>query len=389
MKLGVVGGGLRGLEMVYLARKAGIRTIVIDKVDGTPACSLADEVHICDLDTEKEIVKELLFACDAVIPAIEDEDACAMLEAMMHGSGIPLIYDRRTAHIGRSKVLSFKLMRSLGIPIPTSYPECDFPALVTPSKRGQDPGFTRVDDRKQLEKKIKNVHKSDTGTIVQELLTGPSVTIDVIGNADDSRSLVYTHVIRDENYERKFLFCSPDLNDTNESSMRDHAVRLANELHLHGIVSLDAIVDREVTKIIDMEPMFPLGTPLIDLHSKGLNDLEMLIQLYTTGDLDLPILSSGRAVSLEHIIVERGKLRSVPEKKMASSTDLRIAEGLFGSDEMITDFQEGKDRWAATVICCGDTFEEARSKRMRCMASIVQEEGLNAFLDPALEVNDP
>ncbi len=223
---------------------------------------------------------------------------------------------------------------------------------------------------------------------MQEFLTGPSVTIDVIGNADDSRSLVYTHVIRDENYERKFLFCSPDLNDTNESSMRGHAAMLANELHLHGIISLDAIVDREVTKIIDMELMLPLGTPLIDLHSQGLNDLEMLIQLYTTGDLDIPSLTGGRAVSLEHIIVEGGKLRSVPEKRMGSLSDPRIVEGLFGSDEMITDFEEGKDRWAATVIFCGDTFEEARSKRMHCMAHIVHEEGLDASLDPALEVND-
>ena len=156
VKLGVVGGGLRGLEMVYLARKAGIRTIVIDQVDGTPACSLADEVHICDLDTEKEIVKELLFACDAVIPAIEDEDACAMLEAMMHGSGIPLIYDRRTAHIGRSKVLSFKLMRLARHPDTDLLPRMRFSSACHPLEGVRTLVFTRVDDRKQLEKKIKN-----------------------------------------------------------------------------------------------------------------------------------------------------------------------------------------------------------------------------------------
>ncbi len=155
MKLGVVGGGLRGLEMAYLGRRqafersSSIRSMECPHVRWPMKCTYVTSIR------REEIVKELLFACDAVIPAIEDEDACAMLEAMMHRSGIPLIYDRRTAHIGRSKVLSFKLMRSLGIPIPTSYPECDFPALVTPSKRGRDPGFTRVDDQKQLEKKIK------------------------------------------------------------------------------------------------------------------------------------------------------------------------------------------------------------------------------------------
>ena len=74
---------------------------------------------------------------------------------------------------------------------------------------------------------------------------------------------------------------------------------------------------------------------------------------------------------------------------MASRQTLGSPKGSSVPTRSITDFQEGKDRWAATVICCGDTFEEARSKRMRCMASIAQEEGLNAFLDPALEVNDP
>ena len=147
---------------------------------------------------------------------------------------------------------------------------------------------------------------------MQELLTGPSITIDVIGNADDSRSLVYTHVIRDENYEREvpFLFTRSQRHQRKLDARP--CCEVGQRASSSWIVSLDAIVDREVTKIIDMEPMFPLGTPLIDLHSKGLNDLEMLIQLYTTGDLDLPILSGGRAVSLEHIIVERGTLQVGP-----------------------------------------------------------------------------
>lgn len=38
--MGIVGGKLQGMEAVYLARRAGIRTLVIDRREDAPAVSI-------------------------------------------------------------------------------------------------------------------------------------------------------------------------------------------------------------------------------------------------------------------------------------------------------------------------------------------------------------
>ena len=49
MRVTIVGGGLQGVELCWLARKAGWETLLVDERPSPPALRLADVFAQCDV----------------------------------------------------------------------------------------------------------------------------------------------------------------------------------------------------------------------------------------------------------------------------------------------------------------------------------------------------
>ena len=77
MRVTIVGGGLQGVELCWLARKAGWGTLLVDERPAPPALRLADVFAQCDVTklggsgvlTRK--VEHQILGTDIVIPALE------------------------------------------------------------------------------------------------------------------------------------------------------------------------------------------------------------------------------------------------------------------------------------------------------------------------------
>ena len=67
--MAIVGGALQGMEAVYLANKAGIETVVLDRKADAPALSICDDPFVLDPTKDPESAMGIFEGCDAVIPA--------------------------------------------------------------------------------------------------------------------------------------------------------------------------------------------------------------------------------------------------------------------------------------------------------------------------------
>ena len=132
MKIGIVGGALQGMEAVYLSKKAGYETLVIDRREDAPALSLADEAVVGDVERDRAVTKALA-ECDTILPANENMEALVAVDWIAEQAGVPLLFDLDAYRISESKLRSNELLQRLGVPTPRKWPSCRFPVVVKPS----------------------------------------------------------------------------------------------------------------------------------------------------------------------------------------------------------------------------------------------------------------
>ena len=99
MRVTIVGGGLQGVELCWLARKAGWGTLLVDERPAPPALRLADVFAQCDVTklggsgvlTRK--VEHQILGTDIVIPALENAAALAALDGWCAREGMLFAFD--------------------------------------------------------------------------------------------------------------------------------------------------------------------------------------------------------------------------------------------------------------------------------------------------------
>lgn len=388
MRLGIVGGVLQGMEAVYLAGKAGYETVVIDRWDKAPAMSLADEAIVLDVVKDQVGAKKVFSDCDAVIPANENLETLRDLDRMFRDLEVPLLFDMSAYELSSSKACSNKYLKELELPLPTPWPECGYPVVVKPSGQSGSVGVHRVTSDAELEKSISAIREMKDDPIVQEFVEGPNISIEVIGDGTKAAPMVLTEVLLDESYDCRMVRCpvegaSPEL----ESILGGYAKSIAEGISLRGIMDVEAIVRDGVPKILEIDARIPSQTPAAVYHATGTNLLEKLVGALVLGKLDeVPVLHRGAAI-YEHVLVDKGIITSCGEGSFSQVREPRIEAGLFGSDEMITDYRPGKAVWRATIICSGHTSEEAWAKRMRCLEGIREQSDMAFFQDWTSEVH--
>lgn len=368
MKLGIVGGALQGMEVAYLARKAGYSTVVIDRWDQAPAFSMADEHAILDVVADDE-ARRILMSCDAVMPANEDLETLESLAVMLR-NGPPLIFDLQAFRLSRSKALSNKLFRSLNVPMPLEWPESGFPVIIKPSEESGSVGVSRANNEAQLRRGLDRARQFGEGVVVQEFVSGRSVSIEVIGNGERFLPLVTTEVHFDHSFDCKMVTSPAEL-DFDEDQFRDASVKVASSLPLRGIMDVEAMVSGSTAKLIEIDARFPSQTPTAVYHSAGINMVSMLVDLFIEDRLEVPEPALRRTVIYEHLIVKDGTLYFNGEGGLVHHPGMVVRPGMFGADEVITDYRSDRESWAATLIFTGEGRAETLRKRRRALRNVM------------------
>jgi len=380
-RIGIIGGALQGTEIAYLAKEAGLRTMMIDRRADAPALDLADEVVIMDIVKDRAAARELLERCDAIIPANENKRTLEAIVDICASMSTVLLFDPDAYRTTSSKIATNRMMRANSAPMPEEWPGCGFPVIVKPSGCSGSHGVSRVDRIEDIPKGVEFARRYDDELVIQEFVSGPSISLEVIGKGNEAVSLQTTEVVLDEHYDCKMVLAPCENRHYDEEGFKRVGVELGTALELKGIMDVEAIVDDGVPKILELDARFPSQTPSAVLHSTGWNMLGIMYDWYVNDKS--PKLSPGniRQAIYEHVRVREGRLESLGEDMMAECSHLRMMTGLYGADVTLTDMREGDSEWKATLITTGRDKAEAWKRRQNVLDRIMDEHGITQWYD--------
>jgi 3-methylornithine--L-lysine ligase len=378
MRVAIFGGRLQGLEAVYLAKKAGWQTLLIDKEQNVPAAGLCDRFLCLDATDHHQIQAALDQDIDLIIPALENREALNNLTTLSALSGVPFAYDPAAYDLSSSKLKSDRFFAELNLPQPLPWPEGTFPYIAKPSTASGSEGVKLLTEEAELQRFLTGIADTPDQWVIQEYIEGPSYSIEVIGNGKSFIPLQVTDLYMDEQYDCKRVVAPSILTAKQQQDFADLAVTLATNIGLMGIMDLEVILHNQQLKLLEIDARLPSQTPTAVYHSSGVNMLELLAAVFTGALLKAPPPPDpGQAAIFEHLVVKPGCLKTAGEHVIASAGGpLTHVFGFFGADEALTNYEPGLRSWVATLIITAGNREAALAKRDEVVARITREMNL-------------
>ena len=385
----IIGGKLQGTEAAYLAKKAGIRSLLIDKNPLAPASLLCDEFLCCDVRKKEKKLLEALDRADFILPANENEELLAVTAELAAAQGRVLAFDPLAYAVTSSKRKSDRLFRENGIPAPRYYPEGDAPYMIKPSGESGSVGVMKIDTKEELSRYLQNADDLTAGDlIIEEYLEGPSYSIEVIGKPGNYRTYQITRIHMADDYDCRMVTAPCPISAGQTASFRALGMQLAEMIRLHGIMDVEVIDDGKTFKVLEIDARIPSQTPTVVYHSTGVNLLSELANLFCGDGFSGNEGKSGQAVGFcerfcayEHFLVKvpkgsrPGSFAEQGEHIMGQGAPLSLYHEIFSADEVITDLpavflnsfsgenRDCPDVWRGTFINTADTFVGLEKKR--------------------------
>ena len=407
MRVFVLGGRLQGTEAVYLAAKAGYETLLMDRSPAPPAAGLAGRHVVGDITADERASRSLARTCDVILPACEDEATLEWLTERAPRWGVPLLFDMAAWRVTRSKAASRRLFASLGVARPDPWPACGFPVVVKPDGASGSYGVSMAHDEPALTATSTALAAAGHEVVVEEYLSGPSLSLEVLGWNGRGLPLQVTGLEFDSVYDCKRVVApvgevaagGPAAAGPGRPSLRagpigswdwDQAVgpgvlarfaamseRLAEGLGLNGIMDVEVVVrDGLEPQVLEIDARLPSQTPTVVYWSSGLNIVELLVETARRSAPPAVYGSARRACVYQHVSARDGRLEVVGEHALGQARPLQRLPGFFGADEALTDRAPGATTWAATLITTGGDVAAARARGARAIQRLALADGL-------------
>jgi pyrrolysine biosynthesis protein PylC len=325
----VVGGGLQGLELCYLALKAGWRVDLLDKKISPPAMGVCRKLAQTDLEiVPKETIGQILGPYDLILPALENPRALDILtQARAEGLIPPLAFDPEAYRVSSSKRESKKLFASLGIPVARDFDQgISGPFVAKPDGGSGSRGVRVLRDRASVLEAFPREEDRE-GWVIEECLPGPSYSIEVTARKGQAQAWQVTRLIMDDRFDCRMVLSDHGLSRPKAESLSKMAVGLAKALELTGIMDLEVIDYKGKFRALEIDARFPSQTPTVVYHSTGANLARAHAACFI--DLEGPAEKMGppRKVCLKHVFsVSRNELH-LGEGIMASMGPVVIEPG--------------------------------------------------------------
>jgi len=370
LTVAVVGGRLQGTEICYLAKKAGIRSILIDKNPAPPASGLCDAFYRLDALDDTERLAEILKTADVVVPALEDDAALERLCGLCGRDGPRLAFDPRAYRISSSKRLSDAFFAENGVKCPAHYPKGGPPYIAKPSRGSGSKGVRLLRSAAEAEAFI---NETAEDYIIQEFIRGGQYSVEVIGAEGRYRAYEVTEVIVDETYDCKRVAAPADISGELKSRLADIAVSLARALGLTGIMDVEAILMDGEFYVLEIDARFPSQTPAAVYAATGVNLLSELYGLFT-GRFPAAPARPGRFASYEHFLITGAGAAAQGEHIIRGDAPLRLFKGFMGADEALVPPGAAGEGAALTFINSADSAAELEVKRGRMIKRLKNHE---------------
>ena len=365
VQVAIIGGRLQGTEAAYLAKKAGFYSILIDKDENPPAKGLCDAFLKLDVREESTCLVEALASCDFILPTTENADALSALRRLQVAHKLNMAFDFDAYAVTVSKLCSDALFREHAIPAPRYYPAGQAPYIAKHAASSGSVGVRLLGADEALRL------TDDADLVVQEYLEGPAYSIEVIGSPGRYTTYQVTEIHVDKDYDCCLVTCPCPAAQV--AAFSETAVKIAELLQLRGIMDVEAILHEGQMKVLEIDARLPSQTPAAVLHSTGVNLLSELHRLFCgdwTQDSGPARFAHERAAAYEHIAATVNSVCAHGEGLMSGTSPLSLHQGLFGADEVLTDYRPGDREIRATLINSAESAARLEQKRQDALRAI-------------------
>ena len=371
VKAAIIGGRLQGTEAVYLAKKAGFYSVLIDRDENPPARGLCSEFLCLDISEKSEPLINVLCECDFILPATENTETLKTLRQLQAEHNLNIAFDFEAYEITSSKLLSDELFRKNHIPAPRYYPEGDAPYIAKHSGSSGSKGvrLLKADDE--------FLKTAGSDWVIQEFLKGRAYSIEVIGMPGRYLTYQITEIHVDKNYDCRMVTCPClEVDAANKRKLSETAIQIAELLQLKGIMDVEAVFHDNQMKILEIDARMPSQTPTTVLHSTGVNLLSELHLLFCGNWKDYveesrpAIFEYEKAVAYEHIKVTCCGTSSHGEGMMSDCGPLILYENLCGADEVLADSGPGGPTAKVTMVNSAENAGLLDEKRKKILESV-------------------
>jgi len=377
MLVAIIGGNLQGVEAAYLAKKAGWEVLLIDKNPRAGASLMCDRFLPLTITAQSD-PHEILQDVALIIPALENNGVLGILKKWSLETAIPLAFDMEAYSVSSSKKKSDRIFREIHISVPKPWPECGFPVVVKPDSESGSRGVKIIHDEKELSSSYPS-EDSLSKMVAQEYLEGPSYSIEVIGLPGNYIPLQVTELYMDSDYGCKRVLAPSGLDSRLVREFEQMAIRIAERIGLKGLMDVEVILHDGELKALEIDARLPSQTPTAVFQSTGINMVKLLGELFLTGKMNINNTNRPQTTIYEHIKVIKNHIEAMGEHIMSGIGPLKLFQGLFGADEVITNYHPDRNEWVATLILKGKNTEEVLGKKQETYENIRDKPGQIAY----------
>lgn len=357
-KVAIIGGKLQGLEAVLLCSQCNYESILIDKDPNAPAGPLADRFVNFDVVKGDAEAIAAMEEADFVLPANENSQLLEAVCRICEQKGLPLAFDKDAYAVSCSKKISDKLFADYGIPAPKYYPDGEAPYIIKPSNASGSKDVKYAESKAEVETFLASCSNKDNW-VIQEFLTGPSYSIEVIGVPGNYRTYETTKIHMDEGYDCCRVSAPVAISKAQAQELANIGIRIAEILQLKGIMDVEVIHHKGQMRVLEIDARIPSQTPLCVLASSGVNYMEELAGIMEEGTFITPEKSDFVPASYEHYMRRNGKLFQGGEGFMVQANRLHRENNL----ECIWDYEGNAGQDFSGIFIMKDESEEALEKQ--------------------------
>ncbi|MGM0770920.1 MAG: 3-methylornithine--L-lysine ligase PylC [Halobacteriota archaeon] len=351
----LIGGKLQGFEVSYLARKTGMKVVLIDRNRKPLIRNFVDEFHCFDITHEPERFIGISKNVDAIIPVNENIETLDFIQEISNKLECPVLFDFDAYHISMDKKRSKEYFASIGVPTPDDKPSQP-PYFVKPPCESSSIGTKILRNDSELE-------EIDPSMMIEEYLEGDVVSLEIIGDGQHFAVIKETKVHIDDTYD-----CHMITPIEHDPEFRRIAYDIAANLNLKGIMDVEAITSDRGLKILEIDARFPSQTPTAVYHSSGINLVEMLMQAFNESVDEVEKAPEKGYCIFEHLSLRDGELVPVGEHVLSMGNTYNH----FHEEDGLEIFKSEGKQTVFTLISKGMNEDAAQLARNRGIEHIGQ-----------------
>lgn len=378
IKIAIIGGKLRGMEIAILAKTAGIYSVLIDKDRLTPASGLCEENYIFDVRKKEPALLAILKNVDIVIPAVEQKSVLEAIEEMCREINLKVAFDFTAYDVSSSRVQADYLIKEENLPHLTYFPDAKPPYVLKPAVGNRRRFIRRVDTLEELEF-LMSRKDSPKSWIAQEFTEGPVFSVEVVGRPGSYKAYEIVQLHINSDFDCGLVDCPVNLSPGEKKNLMDNAVLLAEKIQLTGLMNIEAVRNSGELKIMEINAIFPTQTPTSIFYATGINLLIELLKVFADGKMEkaLEKALNTKYEKAKHVVLEdfqfTGKNPTFKgEANLRGAGPLKVMVDFFGSDYTVTDYLDDDHEWQAILINVAESDEKLMEKRIGARETLLE-----------------